>query len=67
MATGTVKWYNKSKGFGYITPDGGGDAVFFHFNCITSDDIDLLEGTKVNFVVMQGMRGPLATNITLAG
>ena len=67
MATGTVKWFNNSKGFGFITPDGGGEDLFAHFSSIQSDGFKSLdEDQKVEFDVEVGQRGPQAVNITKA-
>ncbi len=64
METGTVKWFNYSKGFGFITPDNGGPDLFAHFSEIKADGFkSLSEGQKVNFVAGQGQKGPQATNI----
>lgn len=64
MATGTVKWFNESKGFGFITPDGGGKDLFAHFSQIQSDGFKTLqEGQKVEFVEAPGQKGPQATMI----
>jgi CspA family cold shock protein len=65
MATGTVKWFNESKGFGFITPADGGKDVFVHFSAIKSDGFrTLAEGQEVNFDVEDGPKGPQATNVT---
>jgi CspA family cold shock protein len=65
MATGTVKWFNHEKGFGFIERDGGGSDVFVHFSAITSDGYrDLTQGQKVQFEVKQGQRGPQADNVS---
>jgi CspA family cold shock protein len=58
MATGTVKWFNDSKGFGFITPDGGGEDLFAHFSAINMPGFKTLkEGQKVSFEVTQGNKG----------
>lgn len=64
MATGTVKWFNDAKGFGFIEPDGGGDDVFAHFSAIQMDGFRTLkQGGKVSFELVQGPKGQLAQNI----
>lgn len=64
MATGTVKWFNTEKGFGYIEPDGGGNDVFVHFSAIMGDEFkDLTEGQRVSYDVEEGSRGPAANNV----
>ncbi len=64
MATGTVKWFNDSKGFGFVTPDAGGEALFAHFSAIQSSGFKTLkEGQKVSFEVTQGPKGQQASNI----
>jgi len=64
MATGTVKWFNADKGFGFIAPDGGGDDLFAHFTAIVGNGRrDLFEGESVTYDVGQGPKGPQATNI----
>jgi CspA family cold shock protein len=64
MATGTVKWFNDSKGFGFITPDGGGEDLFVHFSAIQAKGFKTLkEGQKVTFDVTQGPKGKQASNV----
>lgn len=64
MGTGTVKWFNASKGYGFITPDGGGEDLFVHFSEIKTEGYATLdEGQKVNFEIGQGKKGPCATNV----
>jgi len=64
MATGTVKWFNESKGFGFISPDDGSNDVFVHFSSIQGDGFKTLhEGQKVTFDVGQGQKGPQAQNV----
>ncbi|MDN3609970.1 transcription antiterminator/RNA stability regulator CspE [Vibrio ostreicida] len=63
--TGSVKWFNETKGFGFITQDNGGADVFVHFNAIASEGFKTLaEGQKVSFDVEQGKKGPQALNVT---
>ncbi|KAF0107506.1 MAG: cold shock protein (beta-ribbon CspA family) [Anaerolineaceae bacterium] len=63
--TGTVKWFNGGKGYGFITREGGPD-VFVHFSAIQGDGFkNLEEGQKVEFEVEQGPKGPQATNVTV--
>ncbi len=67
MATGTVKWFNDSKGFGFISPSDGSDDVFAHFSEIQSEGFkSLQEGQAVSFEVTQGKKGLQASNIKLA-
>lgn len=64
--TGTVKWFNDAKGFGFITPDGGGEDLFAHFSSIQMNGFKTLkEGQKVFFEIAQGPKGQQALNITL--
>ncbi len=67
MATGTVKWFNDAKGFGFITPDDGGADLFAHFSAISMSGFKTLkEGQKVQFTVVEGPKGKQASNITNA-
>ncbi|MBA9005347.1 MULTISPECIES: cold-shock protein [Thermomonospora] len=67
MATGTVKWFNAEKGFGFIAQDGGGDDVFAHHtNIATQGYRELREGQQVSFDVTQGPKGLQAENIVPA-
>ncbi|MEZ2371730.1 cold-shock protein [Arthrobacter sp. Y-9] len=64
MATGTVKWFNAEKGFGFISPDDGSQDVFAHFSAINSSGYrSLEENQKVSFEVQQGPKGPQAADI----
>lgn len=64
MATGTVKWFNDAKGFGFITPDGGGGDLFAHFSAIQGRGFrSLREGQKVVFDEAEGPKGKQAANI----
>ncbi|UTZ44000.1 transcription antiterminator/RNA stability regulator CspE [Vibrio campbellii] len=63
--TGSVKWFNETKGFGFLTQDNGGQDVFVHFNAIVADGFKTLtEGQKVSFNVEDGKKGPQATEVT---
>ena len=65
MSTGTVKWFNSSKGFGFIAPDDGGDDLFVHYSEIKTDGYATLdENQKVQFEIGQGKKGPCATNVS---
>ena len=66
MATGTVKWFNESKGYGFITPSDKSKDVFVHYSAIKSDGFrTLAEGQQVTFDIEQGDKGPQATNVIL--
>ena len=68
MATGTVKWFSSEKGYGFITPDEGGEDLFVHFSAIAGSGFKTLdEGAKVSFEVTQGQKRPQATDIQVAG
>ncbi len=65
MDTGTVKWFSSEKGFGFITPDGGGADLFVHHSEIqVSGYASLDEGQKVSYEIGEGRKGPCATNVT---
>ncbi|GIX28574.1 cold-shock protein [Pelomicrobium sp. G1] len=67
MATGIVKWFNDAKGFGFITPDGGGEDLFAHFSAIQGQGFKTLkEGQRVSFEVTRGPKGLQASNIQAA-
>ena len=67
MASGTVKWFNAEKGFGFIEQDGGGADVFAHYSNIAAQGFrELQEGQKVTFDIAQGQKGPTAENIVTA-
>ena len=65
MATGTVKWFDDAKGYGFFTPDDGGKDLFVHHSGIAGEGFkSLTEGAKVEFVPEEGQKGPQATNVT---
>ena len=64
MSEGTVKWFNASKGFGFIEQDNGGDDIFVHYSAIKTDGYKSLdEGARVQFDVVDGNKGPAADNV----
>ncbi|MGN5477378.1 cold-shock protein [Cupriavidus basilensis] len=63
METGTVKWFNDAKGFGFITPDAGGNDLFAHFSAIEGGGRSLKENQKVRYVKAMGQKGEQATKI----
>ncbi|MDN3523277.1 cold-shock protein [Halomonas ramblicola] len=68
MATGTVKWFNDTKGYGFISPDDSGDDLFAHFSEIQAEGFkSLQDGQKVSFEVTQGKKGLQASNIKVIG
>ncbi|MBF0253383.1 MAG: cold-shock protein [Candidatus Omnitrophica bacterium] len=64
MATGTVKWFNESKGYGFVTPDDGSQDCFVHHKAIQGEGFKTLnEGQKIEFDIEQGAKGPQAVNV----
>jgi CspA family cold shock protein len=68
MATGTVKWFDDAKGYGFITPDEGGKDLFVHHSNVSGSGFkSLAEGAKVEFEAAEGQKGPAARNVAIAG
>ncbi|BDX05119.1 transcription antiterminator/RNA stability regulator CspE [Planctobacterium marinum] len=64
--TGSVKWFNEDKGYGFLTPEEGGKDVFVHFRAIKSEGFKVLvEGQRVEFEVQQGQKGPQAAEVVV--
>ena len=64
MSTGTVKWFNSEKGYGFIAPDDGGKDLFVHYSAIQMDGhASLDEGQKVEYAMGEGQKGPCATDV----
>ena len=64
-STGTVKWFDETKGYGFIAQDDGSKDVFVHFRAIASGEKSLADGQKVKFTVEQGQKGPQASNVVV--
>lgn len=68
LVHGTVKWFNSEKGYGFITPNGGGKDVFVHFRQVNRSGygrVELLEGQEVSYEIGEGQKGPQAENVTV--
>lgn len=64
MSEGTVKWFNADKGYGFVTPESGGEDLFVHFSAIQAEGFKSLdEGQRVSFTVTQGQKGPQASEV----
>ena len=68
MATGTVKWFNDAKGYGFISPEGGGKDLFVHHSSIVGEGYrSLAEGARVEYEPREGQKGPEVTNVVTIG